>query len=300
MLRLSLPARLLLGTLAAAVLSGCAPAALRSQAGAGVSVATRFDVPQVRDGSFRRPGPRQLVTQAPAGSYVYPVLLPAGGAAVLLQGQDGRFALPGLDGYTQVFTVVSASPLPLSAAAVAGVNSVDAVGKLVAGATQGLPAGSWNVTTNVFRVSDFGTLVIDSFPPGSDVSLNGSQVGTTPLRLDAVEVGRAQVSVSHGGYASTSRTLQIGADQTARLHVRLSPLPVTTGLLVVTSTEPATVTADEQEVGATPVSLRLGAGRHTVVVKSATGSQSLDLQIRAGAQLNVKCGTTDAGFRCSL
>ena len=300
MTRNSLPARLLVASILASALAGCAPAALRTQAGASVSVATGFDSVQVRDGSFRRPGPRLLVSRAPEGSFVYPLLMPSSGRAVLLQGQEGRYSLPPLNGYTQIFTVVSRSPLPLTADTVAGASSVDAIGMLVESATRGLPAGSWDVTTDVFRVSDFGTLVIDSFPPGSDVSLNGSQVGTTPLRLEAVEVGRAQVSVSHDGYAATSRTLQIGADQTARLLVRLAPLPVTTGLLNVTSNVPAAVTVDELNYGAAPVSLRLGAGGHSVIVKSGTATQTLNLQIRAGARLNVACQDTDAGFRCSF
>lgn len=300
MIRSSLPARLLLASVLASALAGCAPAALRSQAGASVSVTTGFDAAQVRDGSFRRPGPRVLVSRAPEGSFVYPLLLPASGPAVLLQGQADRYSLPALTGYTQIFTVVSRSPLPLDADTVAGATSVDAIGKLVDSATKGLPTGSWNVTTDVFRVSDFGSLVIESFPFDSDVSIDGQAAGSTPLRLDAVEAGSVRVSVSHGGYSSSTRTVVISPDQTSRLRVRLNPLPVTTGLLSVTSSVPATVTVDDQSYGAAPVTVRLGAGGHTVSVSSGTASQTLTLQIRAGAQLNVACQDTDAGFRCSF
>ena len=300
MIRTSLPARLLLVSVLASALAGCAPAALRTQAGASVSVATGFDVAQVRDGSFRRPGPAVFISRAPDGSFVYPLLLPASGPAVLLPGQKGRYSLPPLNGYTQIFTVVSRSPLPLTAETVAGASSVDAIGRLVESATKGLPAGNWNVTTDVFRVSGFGSLVVESFPTDSDVSVDGQAVGSTPLRLDAVEAGSVRVNVSHSGYSSTSRTVVVVPDQTSRLRVRLDPLPVTTGLLSVTSSVPATVTVDELNYGAAPVSLRLGAGGHSVIVKSGSASQTLNLQIRAGARLNVACQDTDAGFRCSF
>ena len=300
MIRSLLPARLLLASVSAFALAGCAPAALRSQAGASVSVATGFDAAQVRDGFFRRPGPRMLVSRAPEGSFVYPLLLLAGGPAVLLQGQEGRYSLPTLNGYTQIFTVVSQSPLALTADTVEGARSVDAIGKLVESVTKGLPVRSWNVTTDVFRVSDFGSLVVESFPFDSDVSVDGQAVGSTPLRLDAIEAGSVRVNVTHDGYSSSTRTVVVSPDQTSRLRVRLNPLPITTGLLSVTSSVPATVTVDEQNYGPAPVTLRLGAGGHTVSVSSGTASQTLNLQIRAGAQLNVACQDTDAGFRCSL
>ncbi len=300
MIRPSLPARLLLASVLASALAGCAPAALRSQAGVSVSAATAFDVAQVRDGYFRRPGPRVLVSRAPEGSFIYPLLLPASGPAVLLQGQAGRYSLPPLNGYTQIFTVVSRTSLPLTPDLVAGASSVDAIGRLVETATKNLPAGSWNVITDVFRVSDFGSLVVESFPTGSDVSVDGQAVGRTPLRLDTVEAGSVRVSVSHGGYSSSTRTVVVRPDQTSRLRVLLNPLPAATGLLNVTSSVPATVTVDDQNYGAAPVTLRLGGGGHTLTVTSAIDTQKLDLQIRAGARLNVVCQDTDAGFRCSL
>lgn len=294
------PALLLASMLLSAVLASCAPAALRSQPGAGVSVQTSFNAPVVLSGVYRRPGPSVLLAEAPAGSYVSPILLPEGGGALLLRGQDNRFALPMLSGFTQLFTVVSREPLSLDPAALAGARSLSAVGEVVAAATRALPAGSWNVKTDVFRVSDFGRLVVQSSPSGADVSLNGQQVGTTPLRLDTVEAGSARVSVSQAGFGAQNRTVTVLPNQTSVVKVGLALLPVTTGLINVSSSVPATVDIDGQTFGPAPVSATVQAGAHTVSVSSVSGTQSLTVQLRAGATLNVSCQLTDGALRCSL
>jgi PEGA domain len=298
------PALLLASALAcislSAVLASCAPAALRSQPGAGVSVQTSFNAPVVQSGVYRRPGPSVLLAEAPAASYVSPILLQGGGGALLLSSQSNRFGLPMLSGFTQLFTVVSLEPLNLNTAALAQARSLSAVGEVVAAATKALPAGSWNVKTDVFRVSDFGRLVVQSFPSGADVTLNGQQVGTTPLRLDTVEAGSARVSVSQTGYGAQNRTVTVVPNQTSVVRVGLALLPTTTGLISVSSSVPASVSIDGQTFGPAPVSATLQAGTHTVSVSSVSGSQSLTVQLRPSATLSVSCQLTDGALRCSL
>ena len=238
-------------------LAACAPAALRAQPGSATQVQTRFSVPEVRradgqTGYYRRPGPPGLLVTANADANVYALLLPPQGEAVLLtpdggeaalpSGQAKVFTLPPTSGFNQLFTVVSRAPLNLNTASFAGVRDLKTAGEVVARATASLPAGSWNVATDVFRSADFGSLEIASAPAGASVSLDGKAVGVTPL-LGEVEAGQLRVGVSEDGYIPWARTVTVTAGTVAsptlakicwrrvlNAMIRLRPMPAASKL----------------------------------------------------------------------
>ena len=67
-----------------------------------------------------------------------------------------------------------------------------------------------------------GSLVIYSYPPGAQVSLDGRSVGTTPLALTNVRVGSRVLRVEAGGYERWSVAARVVANQQTRVTAELS------------------------------------------------------------------------------
>ncbi|MBI3677406.1 MAG: PEGA domain-containing protein [Proteobacteria bacterium] len=79
----------------------------------------------------------------------------------------------------------------------------------------------------------FGTLVVESVPSGADVLIGGSNVGTTPLRMEKVESGRQLLTVKKPKYTSAAnQTVEIKDGEETRVKYSLSP---NFGTLKVTS-----------------------------------------------------------------
>ncbi|MFC4452711.1 PEGA domain-containing protein [Deinococcus sonorensis] len=295
--------------LASLGLTACAPAALRGQPGARLQLSTTFPVPEVRPGYFRRPGPVAVQATSNADAYVYGLLLPEHGATQLLAPADGPFtragvqrqlALPPLSGFTQLFTVASQQPLDLQGAV--GTTSVSALGAAVAAATRTLPAGSWNVATDVFRVSDFGTLSVTGSPLDARVTVNGEVLGRTPLTDVPVPAGSVTVRVERDGYVTFTQTVTINPDQRLTLTPALRPVPLRLGRLVVESSVPASVALDEVPLGVTPLLVQVKAGNHTLLISPLDGQpgQRLPVSLRSGATLTVGCDAASGSFTCTL
>lgn len=70
-----------------------------------------------------------------------------------------------------------------------------------------------------------GSLVIYSYPPGAQVSLDGRSVGTTPLALKNIRVGSRVVRVEAGGYERWSVAARVVANQQTRVTAELSRQP---------------------------------------------------------------------------
>ncbi|WP_293914406.1 PEGA domain-containing protein [Deinococcus sp.] len=251
----SAPALFALSTL---LLTACVPTTLRSQSGSALKVtATLSDSAlstsalstlalKVDTGQYRRPGPASAQVQlsgpaSGAGTYLYGLLLPEAqpGRLIVPETQPtagtANLALPAVNGFTQLFVVASTRPLvfgPLG-------SSVSELGRAVGAATAGLAAGSWNVSTLVYRVSDYGALSVRSVPDGANVYVGDTYRGRTPLDLAAVEVGRAQIRIERDGFETESRTVMVASEQKALLNVRLRRQA--TALLRVTSSVPASV-----------------------------------------------------------
>ena len=69
---------------------------------------------------------------------------------------------------------------------------------------------------------ELATLVVESEPRGARVALDGERRGTTPLTLSRVEAGAHTVCIDGEPlYAAATRQVQLQADETCRLAIRL-------------------------------------------------------------------------------
>ena len=124
----------------------------------------------------------------------------------------------------------------------------------------------------------FGTLAIDSKPPGARVTIGGAEVGTTPYRNERMGSGRHLVSLAldlHRSVANEVVEVRDG-EVTSKSYV----LEAEFGTVSVDS-EPrgARVLVGSKEMGKTPVELRLSPGEYEVV---------LDLEGYRGRNYDVK------------
>jgi len=109
-----------------------------------------------------------------------------------------------------------------------------------------------------------GVLAVSARPPDAQVHLDGRLVGRVPVEVETT-VGARRVLVTAQGFRPLERRVEIQADQTARLKLRLWPGK---GSLVVTSDPPgADVEVDGKAAGRTPTEpVRLVSGTHEVRV----------------------------------
>lgn len=142
--------------------------------------------------------------------------------------------------------------------------------------------------------SGTGTLTVSSTPGGALLSLDGTQLGTTPY-TGTVASGDHVLLLALSGYNDYSATVTVPENGSMRgsytlvAASRVSPLAATgvaaTGALVVTSDPPgAAVTLDGTAAGTTPLNLTsVSEGDHTVTVSLAGyADQSATITVPAG------------------
>jgi eukaryotic-like serine/threonine-protein kinase len=114
-----------------------------------------------------------------------------------------------------------------------------------------------------------GQLTVNSTPGGADVSVDGHNDPNwvTPYDLTGLAPGPHTVSISKAGYASETRTVDVGSGSKSFLVVQLAQLSATVSI----TSEPAgaEVFLDGKDTGRlTPVQVSVDRpGNHTVVVK---------------------------------
>ncbi|MGC8904047.1 PEGA domain-containing protein [Thermus sp.] len=111
-----------------------------------------------------------------------------------------------------------------------------------------------------------GSLSVDSTPSGAEVYVEGALRGRTPLNL-ALPEGRYQVELRLSGYQPYQAVVQVRRGETARLEVRLVPLPRTGTLYLETSPQGAEVYLDGRLQGRTPLRLSLDEGSYRVELR---------------------------------
>jgi len=85
---------------------------------------------------------------------------------------------------------------------------------------------TWNFTSFEIVsgiVPPYGTLIVNSFPPGAWITLNSTYVGYTPRTLH-VHQGIYRIVLSKGGYHDWSRTGYIRGGDTHTINATLQPL----------------------------------------------------------------------------
>lgn len=112
-------------------------------------------------------------------------------------------------------------------------------------------------------IGTMGGLVVDSQPAGARVTLDGAEVGVTPLTLQAVEPGRHTVAVSTDS-ATVRRTVRVEAGRQARLDI-----PVYAGWLAVFSPIPLDLSVDGRSIGTSESGkVMLPPGRHLLTLSN--------------------------------
>ena len=133
-----------------------------------------------------------------------------------------------------------------------------------------------------------GSLTVESEPAGSDIFVDGSPRGKTPMTMALVE-GKHQLLLQRGARTQTI-PLAIKADTGIVHHITwpaeadaVAVAATTTGSLRIVSDPPAaTVTVDAVERGATPLTIAgLAVGQHDVVVRNGGKVERRTLQVEA-------------------
>jgi hypothetical protein len=130
-----------------------------------------------------------------------------------------------------------------------------------------------------------GTAVLESVPNGSEVLVDGKDVGTTPMTA-ALPVGPHTVEFR---FRKSTRIVHVAISSGGRVVERVDWALKPTGQLRVTS-EPvgARVLVDGTARGATPLTLDdLAVGAHTVVLQSVAGSVRRSVTVSAGETADV-------------
>lgn len=109
-----------------------------------------------------------------------------------------------------------------------------------------------------------GGLTIDSQPPGATVTLDGKEVGITPLTLDSVQAGRHQVTIVSGG-ALVQRSVRIEAGKQVAINV-----PVFSGWVAIFAPIRLDVAEGRRSLGSTESGrILLSPGRHVLTISNA-------------------------------
>ena len=97
-----------------------------------------------------------------------------------------------------------------------------------------------------------GSIVVVAKPDGATVSLDGSDVGTTPdVRIDNVHPGKHTVTVTKDGYSTATEAISVAKLQEVTVNVSLE---ATAGLLLVTTVPAgASVYSNGALLGTTPL-----------------------------------------------
>ena len=121
-----------------------------------------------------------------------------------------------------------------------------------------------------------GGLVVDSQPSGAKVTVDGNEVGMTPLTLDALKAGRHQVTITSGA-AIVQRSVRIEPGKQATINV-----PVFSGWVAVFAPIRLDVSEGRRSLGSTESGrILLPPGRHVLTLSNAEfgykGSQTVEI-----------------------
>jgi serine/threonine-protein kinase len=108
-----------------------------------------------------------------------------------------------------------------------------------------------------------GTLVVDSQPSGARVSLDGADVGVTPLKLESVASGKHALVVTTPT-AAVRRSVRVEAGKLVTLDI-----PVYSGWVVVFSPIPLDISSGDRALGSTETGkILLPPGRHDLTLSN--------------------------------
>ena len=108
-----------------------------------------------------------------------------------------------------------------------------------------------------------GSLVVSSNPPMAKITIDGKQVGETPMRLNSILIGEHTLRLEKEGCAPLAKTITIEEGKTLSLDEKLD-----TGRSIMVKTDRSgdKIYVDGDFVGETPRETPLGFGHHTIRV----------------------------------
>jgi len=121
--------------------------------------------------------------------------------------------------------------------------------------TQAVTFGQPVETVTVTETGSGGSLVVDSSPGMSVVTLDGRPAGVTPLMISEIPAGPHTLVVTHGGYSGYRTELVISPGERREIYAVLQPL-------AATSSNPPALPPTTTSTGrlATPPHVALAAG----------------------------------------
>lgn len=138
------------------------------------------------------------------------------------------------------------------------------------------------VKHQVDLVADSASIEFTSEPTGANVLINGSSRGVTPLLVEAIPSGEAEIIVQLTGYSPYREKLMLKAGDKVRVEPRLAMNPGS--LLVVAQPEAARIYINNEFRGETPVNLEnLAPGEYRLrAERRGYETDARTVQIRAG------------------
>ncbi|MCX6063915.1 MAG: PEGA domain-containing protein [Caldiserica bacterium] len=129
--------------------------------------------------------------------------------------------------------------------------------------------------TTVVPSTETVSLSITSTPPGAQVYLDGTSIGTTPVQDYQASVGSHTVILWMSGYNDTTETFDLSQGETAKtlsyLLTAVSPTtttpvisPVSVPVSITSNPSGAKVSVDGASKGVTPLTVSMKPGRHTL------------------------------------
>ena len=124
-----------------------------------------------------------------------------------------------------------------------------------------------------------GRLLLNTNPPGADVTIDGKRRGVTPLTL-ALAAGPHLIEVQGNGESRAMPVTIVAGTDTSQ-YMELPKRESQMGQLEVTTSPPgAQISVDGIRLGASPMRLDLAVGEHTVVLESGQTSFTQHVTIK--------------------
>ena len=152
---------------------------------------------------------------------------------------------------------------------------------------------------------ELGMLVVESEPPGAQVSVDGVLRGRSPVGVAGLAPGEYRVALDHAGYAGVSRALAVAAGRTERLFVSMVPAP---DAIDARSPDGVTRTARPDAISTTTRPRAVSAAQAPAGVSTTPERFSADTTKKMGRSLwrtlvgalSITAGVVVAGRQCNL
>ena len=174
-----------------------------------------------------------------------------------------------------------------------GQYQVEVRSDLYASARKAVTVSDGKLTAEMFNLSaDFGSLEVNSTPPGAMVTIDGNSTGkATPASFPQLATGLHIVTVDLDGYGRQVENVKVVAGGADKLELTLEPkMGRLTVMTVDEAGDPcvATLEIDGNLVGQTPWKGELIAISHKVEARSGDGAKSETVTVEHNAQKSLK------------